>query len=146
MRSSTAPTRVSQSRSCWQAEQVNRFSGNTVLDNLPFVLVVFDRDTGEVTVQGSLSDDRRWNTTVIDGPSRNLRCFALVDLATDAAAAKWYTKPGSKLLPPGSVDAAGEDPGASLIAAATLHAHSDFRWLWRVYVFTTVYLLASGVI
>jgi glycosyl hydrolase family 15 len=29
-----------------------------------FVLIVVDRDTGEFTVEGPMSDDRRWNTAV----------------------------------------------------------------------------------
>src|SRR5258707_6904607 len=48
-----------------------------------FVLVVLDRDTGEFTVEGPMSDDRLWNSAVVNAQrvGRNIRCFSMGDIA-----------------------------------------------------------------
>jgi hypothetical protein len=70
-----------------------------------FVLVVVDRDTSEFTVEGPMSDDRPWNRAVVDGQStgRNLRCYAMGDLAPDIAAAEWRSMCGGTRVAPGSI-------------------------------------------
>jgi hypothetical protein len=70
-----------------------------------FVLVVVDRDTGEFTVEGPMSDDRLWNTAVIDAQKvgRNIRCFGLGDLTPDIAAAEWYSSFGGRRIASGSL-------------------------------------------
>ena len=125
---------------------MERFVEEGHMHNRPFVLVVFDRISGEVTTEGSMSDDRSWNTAIRDVQrfGRNLRCFALVDLTTDGAPAEYPANHGYNRLPNGPVSAAREFPEASLNAAA--RRSSDVRWLWRSYVFTTVFLLVSGII
>jgi hypothetical protein len=44
-----------------------------------FVLIVFDRDTGEFSVEGPISDDRPWDKAVVNAQEvgRNTRCFAM---------------------------------------------------------------------
>jgi len=41
-----------------------------------FVLVVVDRDTSEFSVEGPMSDDRLWNSAVVNAQKvgRNIRC------------------------------------------------------------------------
>ena len=70
-----------------------------------FVLVVVDRDTGEFTVEGPMSDDRPWNTAVVNSQKigRNIRCFGLGDLAPDIAAAEWRSSHGGRRVASGSI-------------------------------------------
>ena len=70
-----------------------------------FVLVIVDRDTGEFTVEGPISDDRPWNTAVINAHQRgrNLRCFGMGDIAPDAAAAEWRSSSGGHRIAAGSI-------------------------------------------
>jgi hypothetical protein len=116
------------------------------MDNRPHVLVLFDRVTGEVTTDGSMSDGRSWNSAILDVQrfDRNLRCFALVELTTNGAPAGYPANHGYNRLPSKPICAAREFREASLNAAA--RRSSDLRWLWRSYVFTTVFLMVSGII
>ncbi len=70
-----------------------------------FVLVVVDPDTGEFSVEGPMSDDRPWHRAVIDAHSagRNVRCFAMGDLAPDVAAAEWRLSHGGRRTASGSL-------------------------------------------
>jgi hypothetical protein len=70
-----------------------------------FVLIVVDRDTGEYTAEGPMSDDRPWNSAVVDAHKvgRNLRYFGMGDLSPDAAAAEWQASYGGRRLAPGSI-------------------------------------------
>jgi hypothetical protein len=70
-----------------------------------FVLVVVDRDTGEFTVEGPVSDDRPWNRAVVEAQKagRNVRCFSLGDMTPDAAAAEWQTAHGDRRVAAGSI-------------------------------------------
>ena len=71
-----------------------------------FVLVVVDRDTGEFTIEGPMSDDRAWNKAVVNAQAngRNLRCFAMGDLPPDLAAAEWQSlSSGTRRLAAGSI-------------------------------------------
>lgn len=70
-----------------------------------FVLVVVDRDTDEFTVEGPMSDDRPWNSAVVDAQKddRNIRCFSMGDLAPDIAAVEWQTFRGGRRLASGSI-------------------------------------------
>ncbi len=72
------------------------------------VLVVVDRDTGEFTVEGPLSDDRPWNRAVVDArkAGRNVQCFSLGDMMPEAAAAEWQAAHGGQRLAAGSIVAA----------------------------------------
>jgi hypothetical protein len=70
-----------------------------------FVLVVVDRDIGEFTVEGPMSDDRPWNTAVVNAQKvgRNIRCFGMGDLAPNVAAAEWQSSHGGHRIAPGSI-------------------------------------------
>ena len=70
-----------------------------------FVLVVVDRDTEEFTVEGPMSDDRPWNSAVVNTQKvgRNLRCFGMGDLAPDIAAAEWQSCYGGRRVAAGSI-------------------------------------------
>jgi hypothetical protein len=70
-----------------------------------FVLIVVDRDTGEFTVEGPMTDDRPWNKAVVDAQKvgRNVRCFSLGDLPRDTAEAEWAAKYGGRRLAAGSI-------------------------------------------
>jgi len=70
-----------------------------------FVLVVVDRDTGEFTVEGPMSDDRPWNSAVVGAQKvgRNIRCFSMGDQTPDAAAAEWHLSHGGLRLARGSI-------------------------------------------
>jgi hypothetical protein len=70
-----------------------------------FVLVVVDRDTGEFTVEGPMSDDRPWNEAVVDAErgGRNIRCFGMGDLTPDVAAAEWHSFYGGRRIASGSI-------------------------------------------
>jgi hypothetical protein len=63
-----------------------------------FVLVVVDRDTGEFTVEGPMSDDRLWNSAVVNAQrvGRNIRCFSMGNIGPDVAAAEWHSSYGSQ--------------------------------------------------
>ena len=65
-----------------------------------FVLVVVDRDTGEFTVEGPMTDDRPWNKTVVDAQKvdRNIRCFGMGNMTPDAAAAEWQAAHGGRRI------------------------------------------------
>jgi len=70
-----------------------------------FVLVVVDRDTGEFTVEGPMSDDRPWNTAVVNAQEvgRNIRCFGMGDLAPEIAAGEWRSSYGGTRIASGSI-------------------------------------------
>ena len=70
-----------------------------------FVLVVVDRDTGEFTIEGPMTDDRPWNRAVVDAQrfGRNIRCFALGDLTPQQAADEWQATRGGKRVAAGSI-------------------------------------------
>jgi hypothetical protein len=70
-----------------------------------FVLIVLDRDTGEFTVEGPMSDDRAWNKAVVNAQQvgRNIRCFGMGDMAPDAAAAEWQAAHGGTRVAAGSI-------------------------------------------
>ena len=70
-----------------------------------FVLVVVDRDAGEFTVEGPMSDDRPWNHAVVTARKigRNVHCFGMGDMASDAAAIEWQTTQGGKRVTAGSI-------------------------------------------
>jgi hypothetical protein len=70
-----------------------------------FVLVVVDRDTGDFTVEGPMSDDRPWNSAVVNAQKigRNIRCFAMGDLAPDIAAGEWQSSYGGLRITSGSI-------------------------------------------
>jgi hypothetical protein len=70
-----------------------------------FVLVVVDRDTGEFTIEGPMSDDRPWNSAVASAQKvgRNLRCFGMGDIAPDVATAEWRSSYGGHRIASGSI-------------------------------------------
>ena len=70
-----------------------------------FVLIVVDRDTGESTAEGPMSDDRPWNSAAVNAQKigRNIRCFSIGDLAPNAAAAEWHSSIGGRRLASGSI-------------------------------------------
>ena len=70
-----------------------------------FVLVVVDRDTAEFTVEGPMSDDRPWNSAVVDAQKedRNIRCFSMGDVAPEIAAGEWRSLHGGRRLASGSI-------------------------------------------
>jgi hypothetical protein len=70
-----------------------------------FVLVVVDRDTGEFTVEGPMSDDRPWNSAVVNAQKigRNIRCFSMGDITPDAAAAEWLLSYRGRRIASGSI-------------------------------------------
>jgi hypothetical protein len=75
-----------------------------VMPGRTFVLVIVDRDSGEFTVEGPMSDDRPWNRAVVDAQKsgRNVRCFGLGDMIPDAAAAEWQAAHGGQRVAAGS--------------------------------------------
>ncbi len=70
-----------------------------------FVLVVVDRDTSEFTVEGPMSDDRLWNSAVVNAQrvGRNIRCFSMGDIALDVAATEWHSSCGGRRIASGSI-------------------------------------------
>jgi hypothetical protein len=70
-----------------------------------FVLIVVDRDTGEFSVEGPMTDERPWNKAVSDAHEvgRNIRCFAIGNMRPDAAAAEWQSAHGGRRLAAGSI-------------------------------------------
>ena len=70
-----------------------------------FVLVVVDRDTGEFTVEGPMSDEQPWHDTVADAgkAGRNIQYFVMGDLAPDIAAAEWVSSCGGRRIASGSI-------------------------------------------
>jgi hypothetical protein len=71
-----------------------------------FVLIVVDRDAGEFTVEGPISDDRPWNSAVVSAQKigRNIRCFGMGNLAPNVAAAEWQASSGGgRRLAAGSI-------------------------------------------
>jgi hypothetical protein len=76
-----------------------------------FVLVVVDRDAGEFTVEGPMSDDRPWNKAVVDAQKagRNVRCFGMGDMPPEAAATEWRTANGGQRIAAGSIVAPDHD-------------------------------------
>jgi hypothetical protein len=70
-----------------------------------FVLVVIDRDTEEFTVEGPMSDDRLWNSAVVNAQKvgRNIRCFGMGDLPPDVAAGEWVSSHGGRRIASGSI-------------------------------------------
>ena len=70
-----------------------------------FVLVVVDRDTDDFSVEGPMSDDRAWNSAVVEAQKigRNIRCFGMGDLAPEVAAAEWLSSHGGRRIAPGSI-------------------------------------------
>jgi len=52
--------------------------------------MVVDRDTGEFTVEGPMTDNRPWNKAVdAQEIGRNIRCFGMGEMTPDDAAAEW---------------------------------------------------------
>jgi hypothetical protein len=76
-----------------------------------FVLVVVDRDTCEFTVEGPMSDDRLWNSAVVNAQrvGRDIRCFSMGDIALNVAAAKWHSSYGGRRIASGSIVWASHD-------------------------------------
>ena len=70
-----------------------------------FVLVVVDRDSGDFTVEGPMTDDRPWNGAVVHAQKlgRNIRCLGMGDMTADAAAAEWHATHGGRRLAAGSI-------------------------------------------
>ena len=70
-----------------------------------FVLVVVDRDTGEFTIEGPMTDDRPWNKAVVEAQKvgRKIRCFSMGDMPTAAAAVEWQTAYGGHHIAAGSI-------------------------------------------
>lgn len=70
-----------------------------------FVLVVVDRDTGEFTVEGPMSDDRLWNSAVVNAQrgGRNIRCFGMGDVSPHVAATEWHSSYGGRRIASGSI-------------------------------------------
>ena len=72
-----------------------------------FVLLVVDRETGEFSVEGPMTDDRFWNKAVIDAQvkGRKICCFGMGDLSPDAAASEWLSlcNGGARRLAAGSI-------------------------------------------
>jgi hypothetical protein len=71
-----------------------------------FVLIVVDRDTGEFSVEGPISDDRPWNKEAVVNAQevgRNIRCFAMGNMTPDAAAAEWQSAHGGRRVATGSI-------------------------------------------
>ena len=75
------------------------------MSGLTFVLIVVDRDTGEFTVEGPMSDDRRWNKAVVDAQKvgRNIRCFGMGNTPPEAAAVEWQEAHGGRRIASGSI-------------------------------------------
>ncbi len=70
-----------------------------------FVLIVVDRDTGEFTVEGPMTDDRPWNKAVVDAQKvgRNIRCFGMGDMTPDDAAVEWRAAHSGRRVAAGSI-------------------------------------------
>jgi hypothetical protein len=70
-----------------------------------FVLVIVERDTGEFTVEGPMTDDRPWNKAVVDAQKtgRNIRCFGMGNTTPDEAAAEWQAAHGGRRVVAGSI-------------------------------------------
>jgi len=70
-----------------------------------FVLIVVDRDSGEFTVEGPMSDERGWNKAVANAQQlgRNVRCFGMGDMTPEAAAAEWQVVHGGQRIAAGSI-------------------------------------------
>jgi len=70
-----------------------------------FVLVVVDRDSSEFTVEGPMSDDRLWNSAVVNAQKvgRNIRCFSMGDIEPDVAATEWHSSYGGRRMASGSI-------------------------------------------
>ena len=70
-----------------------------------FVLIVVDRDSGDFTVEGPMTDDRPWNRAVVQAQrlGRNLRCFSMGDITPDVAAAEWQAMHGGRRIAAGSI-------------------------------------------
>ena len=75
------------------------------MTNRQFVLVVVDRDTGEFSVEGPMSDDQLWNSAVVNAQrvGRNIRCFSMGNIAPDVAATKWLSSYGGRRIESGSI-------------------------------------------
>lgn len=94
-----APHRVP---STWEANFSLR---GTSMKKRQFILVVVDRDTGEFTVEGPMSDDRLWNSAVVNAQrvGRNIRCFSMGNIAPDVAATEWHLSYGGRRIGSGSI-------------------------------------------
>ena len=70
-----------------------------------FVLIVVDRDSGDFTVEGTMTDDRPWNKAVVQAQrlGRNIRCFSMGDITPDAAATEWQTMHAGRRIAAGSI-------------------------------------------
>jgi hypothetical protein len=75
------------------------------LQSRTFVLIVVDRDTGEFSVEGPMTDDCLGNKAVVDAQKlgRNIRCFAMGNMSPDAAAAEWQGVRGGCRVAAGSI-------------------------------------------
>jgi hypothetical protein len=84
---------------------VARKSEKQDMQGRAFVLIVVDRDTGEFTVEGPMTDDRPWNNAVVNAQraGRNIRCFAMRIMAPDDAAAEWQMQYGGQRIAAGSI-------------------------------------------
>jgi hypothetical protein len=79
--------------------------GVLLLPARTFVLIVVDRDSGDFTVEGPMTDDSPWNRAVVQAQrlGRNLRCFGMGDATPDAAAAEWQAMHGGRRIAAGSI-------------------------------------------
>ena len=70
-----------------------------------FVLIIVDRDTREFSVEGPMTDDRPWNSAVIDARKvgRNIRCFGMGNLPAHDAAAEWQDTRGGRRVAAGFI-------------------------------------------
>jgi hypothetical protein len=66
---------------------------------------VVDRDTGEFTIEGPMSDDRPLNSAVVGAQKvgRNIRCFGMGDIEPDVSAAEWRSSYGGHRIAAGSI-------------------------------------------
>jgi hypothetical protein len=87
------------------------------LPSRTFVLIVVDRDTGEFTVEGPMTDDRPWNKAVVDAQKvgRNIRCFGMGNTPPDAAAAEWQGAHGGRRIAAGSIVTASWQSNSSAL-------------------------------
>ena len=111
-----------------------------------FVLVVVDRDTGEFTVEGPMSDDRLWNSAVVDAQrvGRNIRCFSIGDIAADVAATEWHSSYGGCRIASGSIVSALT--GAALTKAPVLRPPGPHASIFNDFNSTFVIGMTYGIV
>jgi hypothetical protein len=106
MRSSGSRFSLAVGRKVWAGGFVfGKSALERVMTGRTFVLVVVDRDSGEFTVEGPVSDDRPWNRAVVDAQKagRNVRCFGMGEMMPNAAAAEWQAAHGGQRVAAGSI-------------------------------------------